>query len=254
MPIDNNLVMDGVISLNQLSNDKAADGMVLLCSDNEKYYAELRSQLYKIISPKRVVDIFSYCNSKYYYTPVHYVDDRVATLELAAREIYINNVEGEIAECGVYQGNFSKYIARFFPDRTLYLFDTFDGFDHRDLVNDTLYEGMPEFKDTSENHVLDNIGTYVKTIVRKGWFPETTNGLENNKWAFVSLDTDLYNPILSGLEYFWPRLTPGGYIFVHDFGGLFGVNKAVMEYCKKWHIGYTRIPDYNTSAVLQKPL
>ena len=38
------------------------------------------------------------------------------------------------------------------------------------------------------------------------------------KFAFVSLDTDLYKPTLAGLEFFWPRMSKGGFIFIHDFG------------------------------------
>ena len=39
------------------------------------------------------------------------------------------------------------------------------------------------------------------------------------KFSFVSLDADLYQPILSRLLYsFYPRLAPGGLIFVHDYG------------------------------------
>lgn len=68
------------------------------------------------------------------------------------------------------------------------------------------------FKNTAVDVVLDKIGHHVDTVVRKGYFPETAKGLEEERFAFVSLDTDLYQPILAGLEFFWPRLNPGGMI------------------------------------------
>ena len=59
--------------------------------------------------------------------------------------------------------------------------------------------------DTSVEFVLENIGYRANCIIRKGWFPETTTGLENEKFAFVHLDTDLYKPILAGLKFFGPE-------------------------------------------------
>ena len=257
--VDNGLAgTDGVISFEEFKTIDISDRIVLLCSNRESCYNELREQLFSVVAFEQVVDVFSfsmYYDSKIYWDGVYCSDDRVAALELAAREIYRNNVKGVTAECGVFEGDFSKSIARFLPDRTLYLFDTFEGFDKRDLVNDRLPDSlMDEFDNTSVEKVLDNIGHHVDVVVRKGWFPDTTVGLEDKRYALVSLDTDLYDPILSGLKYFWPRMSPGGYIFVHDFGGLHGVNKAVMEFCRKMKIGYTRLPDYATSAIIQKPL
>lgn len=247
-----------VMTIEELRSIDKNNKLLLLCSDSEEYYNELREEVFDIFPFEQVVDVFSksmYYDPSMYWESASYSDDRVAALELAAREIYNNNVAGEIAECGVYQGGFSRFIARLLPDRTLYLFDTFSGFDSKDLESDKLPEDMLSmFNNTSVELVKKNIGHHVNTLVRRGWFPSTTEGLEDKAYAFVSLDTDLYDPILAGLEYFYARLSPGGYIFIHDFGGLSGVNKAVIEFCEKMRIGYTRIPDYSTSAVLQKPL
>ena len=54
-------------------------------------------------------------------------------LAAAANEIYLNGISGMVAECGVYKGDFACILARIFPDRKLYLFDTFSGFDKRDI-------------------------------------------------------------------------------------------------------------------------
>ncbi len=66
----------------------------------------------------------------------------------------------------------------------------------------------------------------------KGFFPESAKGIED-RFVFVSLDTDLYEPIYNGLHFFYPRLTHGGYIFVHDFNNesYKGAREAVQKFC-----------------------
>lgn len=83
-------------------------------------------------------------------------------------------------------------------------------------------------------------------LLRKGYFPDTTEGLENETYCLVSLDADLYKPTLTGISYFYPRLVTGGYIFVHDFGTYawgHGVKNAVREYCLEHSIPYVPILD-----------
>ena len=58
---------------------------------------------------------------------------RLATLELVSYEIAKKNLAGNVAELGVYKGKFARYLNQYFPDRLLYLFDTFEGFDNRDI-------------------------------------------------------------------------------------------------------------------------
>ena len=43
------------------------------------------------------------------------------------------NTKLSVAEGGVFRGDFAKYINKVFPDSKLYLFDTFEGFDSRDV-------------------------------------------------------------------------------------------------------------------------
>jgi len=71
---------------------------------------------------------------KYAYSVSNY-EVRNATLELISKEINRYNVEGSAAELGVYKGNFAMQINYFLPDRKLYLFDTFEGFDSRETQN-----------------------------------------------------------------------------------------------------------------------
>ena len=119
-----------------------------------------------------------------------------------------------VAEGGVFQGDFAKVINECFPDSTIYLFDTFDGFDAQDVDVDKT-RGYSDthagrFNDTSVDLVMSKLPHPEKAIIRKGFFPETAKGLEDQKFFFVNLDFDLYQPILEGLRFFYPRLSGRG--------------------------------------------
>ena len=65
-------------------------------------------------------------------------DDNIRFLQmgLLAREIEAKQLQGSIAELGVFRGNFSRYIRRAFPGRKYYLFDTFECFDKEQAQHD----------------------------------------------------------------------------------------------------------------------
>lgn len=170
---------------------------------------------------------------------MHYQTDyfRYRTFELVANEIIKNEIKGNVAEVGVFQGTFSKLINMKFNDKKLYLFDTFESFNIEEFYHEFEEGRVPEeflegFKDTNVNLVLDKMPYPDKCIVKKGFFPETAAGLENEQYAFVSIDVDFEKSILEGLRYFYPRLNEGGIIFVHDYNNRFleGVKKAVSTY------------------------
>jgi O-methyltransferase len=181
---------------------------------------------------------------------------RYTTLELCANEIKANNINGDIAELGVYKGEFAKRLNQLFSDKKLYLFDTFEGFDAKDIDTEkqkSFSNGEQDFSDTSVELVLNKMKFRDNCIVKKGYFPESAIGVDD-KFCFVSIDADLYEPILSGLQFFYPKLQPRGYIFVHDFNNdLYkGAKKAVIEFCSDNNIGYLPIPDSCGSAIITK--
>lgn len=159
------------------------------------------------------------------------LDIRGAVFERLSERL--RDIPGDLAELGVYQGEFASQINRMFPERTLYLFDTFEGFDSRDLEGETAYSNAKkgDFSDTSPDFVLAKMTAPETVVLRKGYFPETAQGLDT-KFAFVSLDADLYEPTLQGLQYFYPRMSPGGVILLHDYNNrrFSGVRAAVDAY------------------------
>jgi O-methyltransferase len=181
---------------------------------------------------------------------------RLATLELISDEIRKKNLTGNVAELGVYKGKFARYINLYFKERKLYLFDTFEGFDERDVdteKKDGFSSGSQNFSDTSVESVLE-LMPYVKNCVPvKGFFPESAGSIRD-EFVFVSLDADLYEPIYEGLKFFYPLLVQGGYIFVHDFNNdnYPGARKAVEKFCAEKNISFVPIPDSAGSAIISK--
>lgn len=165
---------------------------------------------------------------------------REAFLQDFASEAKSQNLEGSVAELGVYRGDFARKINECFSDRVLYLFDTFEGFWDKDLAQSkdgamgaTL--GKRHFSNTSVELVLNKMPHKEQCIIKKGWFPQSSVECENERFCFVNLDADLYEPILAGLEFFYPKMVSGGVILIHEYfsSGYVGVREAVSEFMRK---------------------
>lgn len=187
------------------------------------------------------------------------LDIRSAILCRMADRLKAESVPGATGELGVYRGFTAGKLNALFPDRPLYLFDTFEGFSPQDIKEETTrncsfaYEG--DFSDTSEQLVLSLLPFPQQAVIRKGFFPDSAEGLEHVTYALVSLDADLYAPILAGLRYFFPRLSPGGMILLHDYNNdrFRGARQAVDAYEAEFgHLSLVPLCDLHGTAVIVK--
>ena len=142
-------------------------------------------------------------------------DIRLAALRLVAEEIRERDIPGAMAELGVFRGAFAAEMNRLLPEKELYLFDTFEGFDERDVeieAEKTKGAGRPaktgDFSDTSIDVVRSALPNPEKAHFVKGYFPESLAALKEPLPALslVSLDPDLYEPAYQGLKFFYPLL------------------------------------------------
>lgn len=187
------------------------------------------------------------------------IDDRLAFLRVVAEDLFEREIKGSVAELGVYKGSFSRHINAAFPNSKLYLFDTFDGFDQRDVDFDHSLGFDAEWIKKSHlafgdiDYVLSRMPYRDKCVVKKGFFPETVQGIED-RFVFVSLDVDMYQPIYAGLSYFWPRMESGGCIVVHDYADPHwpGVRQAVREFSDREKAAFIPLSDSGGSAVFVK--
>ena len=190
------------------------------------------------------------------YTYGDYV--RESSLELVAQEIHAANIPGSVCELGVYRGDFSARINAAFKDRRLYLFDTFEGFSEKDKdieIDNNFSFAAQDFSDTCIDTVIKKMKYPENIVIRKGHFPTTLLDSDAAEiFAFVSLDADLYHPIYEGLRFFYPRLSRGGYIFVHDYNNIHyaGVKAAVKRYCGDNGLGYFPLTDPCGSVIISK--
>lgn len=123
-------------------------------------------------------------------------------------------VPGDAAELGVYKGGTALLIARALPGKTLHLFDTFAGLP------------APGPRDRHERGHFAAPEAEVRAFLkdepglafRPGEFPATARELDGTRFAFVHVDADLEKSTRDALEFFWPRLSPGGAILIDDYG------------------------------------
>lgn len=239
----NVISFDALLQIREKGNENA---IICICSNNSDIYVEIRLKVYNYFSN---IDIFDFFDSH----PLQWDQNRrIVSLTYASQLIYQRNVKGEIAEAGVYKGGFARYLNVMFPDRKLFLFDTFEGFDKNDVVSNKDNTSQTEkwingHKDTNVELVLNNMQYRNNVIIRKGLFPESANGI-NEMFAFVNLDMDLFLPTYEGLKFFWQRLSPGGIIFVHDYGTWDGINKAVEQFSSEENVGFMCMFDRVTVA------
>ncbi|MBC7366395.1 MAG: class I SAM-dependent methyltransferase [Undibacterium sp.] len=126
---------------------------------------------------------------------------------------------GAWAEAGVYRGGSAELIAAAKPPATpLHLFDTFGGMPAVAAGDGAFRPG--DFADTSVAAVRARLAGSAAVEFHPGFFPDTaaTPALRATSFQFVHLDLDLYQSTLAGLEFFYPRLLPGGVLISHDYG------------------------------------
>jgi O-methyltransferase len=176
---------------------------------------------------------------------------RDMTVELALETIDREGIAGDMAELGVYRGEMALLYHNVLPSKKLFLFDTFTGFPKQDL--DVSEDNR--FSDTSVEDVKSRFGDTTNVLFRPGYFPQTISGMENCCFCFVMLDADLYNPTKAGLEFFYPRMSKGGYVFLHDYTSYESnqaVSRAAGEFLADKPEMVIEIPDTWGSALFRK--
>ena len=177
---------------------------------------------------------------------------------LLLRDLIARKVDGEMAELGVFRGYSARVIHHYMPERKLYLFDTFKGFDERDIQAEREVTGRGaqtgDFAQTGVDLAVKNISPQNANVqVFPGFFPESApDWLKDRKFAFVHLDADLYEPMLAGLKYFYHRMSAGGFILAHDYNAWPGSRRAVEEFFNNKPEIPIPMPDKSGSVLINK--
>ena len=181
---------------------------------------------------------------------------RFYTFWLQIERLKNERTPGAFAELGVYKGETANIIHEMDPSRVLYLFDTFEGFDPQDLLEESSTKGKfstTNFSDTSVEEVRKYIDGNENVHFQSGYFPDSAKNLKEVNFAFVHLDADLYKPTLAALRYFYPRLSAGGVIIIHDYNHTWdGLRKSIDEFSKSIPEVVAEIADWQGSVMIVK--
>lgn len=165
---------------------------------------------------------------------------KCSVLRRLTRRLQNLGISGNVAELGCFKGDVSWQLNVLMPDRKLYLFDTMEGFDARDIAKEQLLgcskAEAGQFGNVKEEQLMARMPLPDQVILKKGWFPETAFDLEDQKFALVYMDACLYQPTFAGLEFFFPRMSQGGVIVLNGYENVTygGIHKAVEDMESKY--------------------
>lgn len=64
----------------------------------------------------------------------------------------------------------------------------------------------------------------------KGWFRDTLPSAPVERLALLRLDGDMYESTVVALESLYPKLSPGGWVIVDDYGAVPACDRAVEDF------------------------
>ena len=179
------------------------------------------------------------------------------------------DVPGARAECGAYRGATALLLCHAWRSRradydgeSFYLIDSYSGTpestEHdfipvRDESGSTRMESFfpPHKSDVTAEMVRNHLRDFPRARIEQGWIPQVLEALPDTAWAFVHVDVTLYKPTLAALEYFYPRLSPGGVLLCEDSVFCPGVQKAVDAYASAHDVPYVTLA--SRATVFTKP-
>lgn len=144
-------------------------------------------------------------------------------------------IPGDVIETGVWRGGGCIYMracldALGAQDRTVWLADSFEGLPDPDpsrqkeseFHHSKMMQGHYAKLAASYDEVVGNFERYgamgdnVRFLV--GWFKDTLPTAPIEKLAVMRLDGDYYESTMDGLTALYPKLSPGGFVIIDDYG------------------------------------
>jgi O-methyltransferase len=158
-----------------------------------------------------------------------------------------DNIPGDLLEAGTRRGGMAmlmKEVLRRHGDltRTVWLADAWTGhFPKPQSPNDAaaaptvnrLFSNGPNRDEVIEN--FKQIGLWDERLeFVEGYFENTLPHIRVNRLSVLRLDADFYSSTMDVLTHLYPKLSPGGYVIIDDYGlPICDCKKAVDEYRAK---------------------
>jgi hypothetical protein len=175
---------------------------------------------------------------------------RLNNLEECVVDVLRHGVPGDLMETGVWRGGaciFMRAILRAYcdGDRAVWVADSFEGMPSPDSerfpadtdcflnqCNDVLSVSLEQVKANFERYgLLDDQVRFLK-----GWFRDTLPNAPVERLAILRLDADLYESTIDALDALYPKVSPGGYVIIDDYGVLESCRSAVDHYRRKHNV------------------
>jgi O-methyltransferase len=168
---------------------------------------------------------------------------RLDNLQFCVTDVLRRGVPGDLIETGAWRGGvtiFMRAILEAYGDtqRQVWVADSFRGLPKPDP------ERWPA--DAGDEHwtreqlavpleeVQANFARYdlLDDRVRflAGWFKDTLPTAPITRLAVLRLDGDMYGSTMEALEALYPKLSPGGYVIVDDYGAIPQCKEAVTDF------------------------
>jgi O-methyltransferase len=167
---------------------------------------------------------------------------RLRHVRHCVEEVIRSGVPGDLMETGVWRGGcviYMRAILRAFgiTDRMVWAADSFEGLpppsngdDGPDLSGvDFLKVSLAAVKANFER--FDLLDDRVRFL--PGWFADTLPDAPVEALAVLRLDGDRYGSTMDALVHLYPKVSPGGYVIVDDYGSWPSCRRAVTEYLEQ---------------------
>jgi hypothetical protein len=172
---------------------------------------------------------------------------RLDNLQDCVERVLADGVPGDLIETGVWRGGvciFMRALLKAYQvtDRAIWVADSFEGMpvageDSGGLDHQMRLHRFNEVLGVSLKEVQENFRRYdlLDDAVRflPGWFSETLPAAPIETLSILRLDGDLYDSTMEALNTLYPKLSPGGYVIVDDFG--LNTCRAAIEDYRKAH-------------------
>lgn len=139
-----------------------------------------------------------------------------------------HKVEGDIIEFGTFQGHTARILSCMFPDKKIYVYDSFEGSPPSDefKIAGLCKTTIESFKETFENEHIP------LPIIHQGWFSDLTEDDIPEKICFAHLDANLYISTIDPLRLIYNRVSKNGIILIDDCPWFEtpGVHKACQDF------------------------
>jgi O-methyltransferase len=174
---------------------------------------------------------------------------RLDNLQHCVRTVLNDGVRGDFIETGIWRGGsviLMRAILKAYgvTDRIVFAADSFEGLPKPDASTYPADKGdrhwTYEQLAVSLEQVRANFDRYglLDDQVRflKGWFKDTLPEAPIERLAVVRLDGDMYESTMTAMEALYPKLQPGGFLIVDDYGALKGCKQAIEDYRARYSI------------------